>query len=557
MEISLTKVTTIQHRELDSWASYLNRAVDIVPELALLYKEFLRYGKAELKNYLGDTVNCDDMPTWILRREGPGSSAALRALICDRTEDTMQKYDRSITGLDYYDIAYANGELMLSYGILVTLAGYKADVGRFRWVGGRARPRSGTWDDIVEHMLIDLWGKKIYICKISDVTLVPDGRAATSEEEQIMAYALDQAMLPARDAEKKRKSSRISKGTSDLVPQKGLSNPWAKPLSNDLAALHTVVEDNGDFDSAAAETKNVKTDSETSSCTDPDLTSAVSEDSGGSSSSAGTRPRKKFRGKKGNTTQASKKNNKRKVQAASSGSDNKRKVQAASSGSDEEAFLNSATREAVLQALDDRFNFGGPSMKSWEQCYNMYVRDVIPGCSLHNFNETRKRYRNSYSLKKAPSVQQVLQGRCETLERQAKRYADDMEKRLKQQLAATQQQLNNNKKEMAQEMNVMNKKVESTQAEVAQLGAGLTSLGAQVKTLGSAMMDSFKNLSDKIDSMDSNAKNPRPPPSTPFKQYPSPVQYYYSPGTSSSGDSTTSSNFSPSVPLGTIYNFYH
>jgi hypothetical protein len=212
MEISLTKVTTIQHRELDSWASYLNRAVDIVPQLALLYKEFLRYGKAELKNYLGDTVNCDDMPTWILRREGPGSSAALRviaeniylpitarlnsfllqALICDRTEDTMQKYDRSITGLDYYDIAYANGELMLSYGILVTLAGYKADVGRFRWVGGRARPRSGTWDDIVEHMLIDLWGKKIYICKISDVTLVPDGRAATSEEEQIMAYALDQ-----------------------------------------------------------------------------------------------------------------------------------------------------------------------------------------------------------------------------------------------------------------------------------------------------------------------------------------------------------------------------
>jgi polyhydroxyalkanoate synthesis regulator phasin len=400
-------------------------------------------------------------------------------------------------------------------------------------------------------------------------------------------------MLPARDAEKKRKSSRISKGTSDLVPQKGLSNPWAKPLSNDLAALHTVVEDNGDFDSAAAETKNVKTDSETSSCTDPDLTSAVSEDSGGSSSSAGTRPRKKFRGKKGNTTQASKKNNKRKVQAASSGSDNKRKVQAASSGSDnkrkvqaassgsdEEAFLNSATREAVLQALDDRFNFGGPSMKSWEQCYNMYVRDVIPGCSLHNFNETRyimininaliflsiyiycviyfrKRYRNSYSLKKAPSVQQVLQGRCETLERQAKRYADDMEKRLKQQLAATQQQLNNNKKEMAQEMSAMNKKVESTQAEVAQLGAGLTSLGAQVKTLGSAMMDSFKNLSDKIDSMDSNAKNPRPPPSTPFKQYPSPVQYYYSPGTSSSGDSTTSSNFSPSVPLGTIYNFYH
>lgn len=85
---------------------------------------------------------------------------------------------------------------MLYWGIAVLLSEYKADVGRFRWVGARAMRRSGSWDDKVEHLVADLWtqdkdGPQIFVIKVSSITPVPDMHF-TKEEEAMMSYALDQ-----------------------------------------------------------------------------------------------------------------------------------------------------------------------------------------------------------------------------------------------------------------------------------------------------------------------------------------------------------------------------
>ena len=119
--------------------------------------------------------------------------------MCARDEASSHRFDVSITEYNYYDVAYTNGHRVLWFGIAVAIQNYKADVGRFRWVGARAFPRSGTWTDKVEHMVVDLWATDdtfppVYIIKVTEFSTLPD-LTYTREEESIMSSALDQVTL--------------------------------------------------------------------------------------------------------------------------------------------------------------------------------------------------------------------------------------------------------------------------------------------------------------------------------------------------------------------------
>jgi hypothetical protein len=152
-----------------------------------------------LKDHLGDTLSADEQPSWIVRK-GSIDKNSLLALVCARDLDSSQRYDYSITNTHYFDVAYTNGHRVLWFGICVALKEFKADMGRFRWVGARALPRSGSWDDKVEHMIVDLWAKDeappVFIIKVTEFFPVAE-LSCTKEEETLLANALDQVTLTA------------------------------------------------------------------------------------------------------------------------------------------------------------------------------------------------------------------------------------------------------------------------------------------------------------------------------------------------------------------------
>jgi hypothetical protein len=182
-----------------TWGSYLERPIDGYSNDALLaeYRDFVRFGKAALMDHLGMRVPSGDLPTWIDEDDAPltPGSTSLLFLVCDIDPNAVQNYDLQQQNMIFYDQGYQNGQLVLSWGDNVIIRNYKKFLNRFRSVGMRAMIRSNSWDDKVEHLVVDLWATpangephQVFIIKPSDLFL------GSQEVKNILMRALSCGM---------------------------------------------------------------------------------------------------------------------------------------------------------------------------------------------------------------------------------------------------------------------------------------------------------------------------------------------------------------------------
>lgn len=238
-QITMTRITRERNSELSDWVSYFERRIpyerdDLLEE----YRNFVRNGKRGLMNHLGVVVPSGDLPTWInesIAELTPGSTSLL-FLVCDRSPESSFPWDVKGLNITYFDQGWLNGKLVLEWGDVVLIKGYLRYLNRFRSVGMRAMIRSGTWDDKVEHLVVDLFqvvaegeALRVYVIKPGDMILASQDVQRYANEGAILRNAIDARMNLELSHEY---SQRTNKNQKSSYPDPLLKNPFVDDVSH-------------------------------------------------------------------------------------------------------------------------------------------------------------------------------------------------------------------------------------------------------------------------------------------------------------------------------------